>query len=102
MDLKNLWRDPVWSKIIATAIVAACAEVYGLLLSIAWHIGVVCAGVLGVATLWYWGYRNPIVWKAGTFLGMVGAESRISFIGFQADGFNRSRRGFNTVKGRLV
>jgi hypothetical protein len=100
---QRIWNDPVWSKVIAGAILAVGPALVAIAPRHPVSPTVLAVVVLlGVALLVRALLRAPIGWKFDCFLGMVGCGGVIRVISFQASGFNRSRRGFRSIQGHLV
>lgn len=112
MSWRKIWNDPVWSKVISTAIIAATSAIGAWLITRPfntqlWAItGMTAASIMlliGIFFLFKAIFRPLVEWKFdGFFLGMVGGGGDIRIISFQASGRNRSGKGINFVKGHLI
>jgi hypothetical protein len=100
---RRIWSDPVWSKVIATVILAAAGALLAATPRSPLALAVLTVVVVLGAALLTWAFlRSSITWKFDTFLGMVGGGGDLRIISFQATGFNRSRRGLRSVAGHLI
>lgn len=103
MSWREIWNDPVWSKLIAGIILGSGALIWAILPRDPLSLGVLVAVVLLGGTLLAWAFfRPPIARRFDSFLGMVGGGGELRIISFQATGSNRSGVGFRNVQGHLV
>ena len=63
---KQLWTDPVWSKVIAAAIIALAASIYSAMNAL-YHNESFVSGFVG-----FWGYKLP-VWAYAIFTVVIAA-----------------------------
>src|SRR5437660_671019 len=105
---RDIWNDPVWSKVIATVVVGVSVYALSLVRKNPRTAGIFAAVLLtgsvlaGSAWLIWLFLRPPIAWRFDNFLGMVGGGGELRIISFQATGFNRSGTGHRSIKGHLV
>jgi hypothetical protein len=110
--LKKIWNDPVWSKVISSAIIAGGALAYSTLISSSPLLTIVAGITASLAMAFAISLifmqlvqklRQPIQWDfSGYFLGMSAVEGKnIHVSAFQARGYNRTRRHFRHVGGYL-
>jgi hypothetical protein len=110
--IKKIWNDPVWSKVISSAIIAGCAFIYTTFASARPVITIIADIVIFLAIVFalcliiirlVQNLRQPIQWDfSGYFLGMSAVEGKnIHISSFQARGYNRTKRHFYHVNGYL-
>lgn len=103
MNWRRIWNDPVWSKVIAGAILGVGSVAWAIIpQSVIARLTVVLL-VLAGGLLLAWQFLRPkITWNFENFLGMVGGGGQLLINSFQASGNNRARTGIYSVSGHLV
>jgi hypothetical protein len=103
MNWQRTWNNPVWSKVIAGVILGAGSLALALVPKDPISLGIlVCVILLGGALLVWTLFCAPVAWNFDSFLGMVGDGGDLRVISFQANGRNRSGKGFHNIQGHLV
>ncbi len=102
MSLKEIWNDPVWSKVIAGSILAIAA----FLLTSLTHLPpwALIPFLVAIILIWVF-WPKPVKWARGYFfLGLNGLQEpnsplKVWVSGFQLKGQNRSKTAIETISG---